>query len=117
LNQIDQSVYDAINTVRNGRTDVKLPSIPAGLSQSQLRAIVRHERTVEFAFEGLHLFDIRRWKTAETVMTGPVYGITYPDNTNKLITVQVVSFNRIFDKSRHYLWPVPQKETNLDPNL
>jgi hypothetical protein len=117
LNQIDQSVYDAINTVRNGRSDVKLPNIATGLTQEQLRQIVRHERTVELAFEGLHLFDIRRWKTAETVMTGPVYGITYPDASNKLVTVQVVSFNRAFDKSRHYLWPIPQKETNLNPNL
>ncbi|MEO3405660.1 RagB/SusD family nutrient uptake outer membrane protein [Mucilaginibacter sp. CAU 1740] len=117
LNQIDQSVYDAINTVRNGRSDVKLPNIATGLTQEQLRQIVRHERTVELAFEGLHLFDIRRWKTAETVMTGPVYGITYSDATNKLVTVQVVSFNRVFDKSRHYLWPIPQKETNLNPNL
>lgn len=117
LNQIDQSVYDAINTVRNGRSDVKLPNIPTGLTQEQLRQIVRHERTVELAFEGLHLFDIRRWKTAETVMTGPVYGITYSDANNKLVTVQVVSFNRVFDKSRHYLWPIPQKETYLNPNL
>lgn len=117
LNQLDQSVYDAINTVRNGRSDVKLPDISSGLSQEQLRQIVRHERTVELAFEGLHLFDIRRWKTAETVMTGPVYGITYADGSNKLVTVQAASFNRVFDKSRHYLWPVPQKETNLNPNL
>jgi len=117
LNQLDQSVYDAINMVRNGRSDVKLPPIQTGLSQAQLREVVRHERTVELAFEGLRLFDIRRWKTAETVMQGPVYGITYPDQNNQLLTVQVVSFNRVFDKSRHYLWPVPQKETNLNPNL
>ena len=117
LNQLDAEVYTAINTVRNSRADVKLPSIPAGLSQDQLRQIVRHERTVELAFEGLHLFDIRRWKTAETVMTGPVYGITYPDASNKLVTVQVVSFNRVFNKSRDYLWPVPQKETDQNSNL
>jgi len=29
----------------------------------------------------------------------------------------VVSFNRAFDKSRHYLWPVPQKERDLAPSL
>jgi hypothetical protein len=117
LNEIDGEVYAAINAVRNSRSDVKLPAIPAGLSQEQLRQIVRHERTVELALEGLHLFDIRRWKTAETVMQGPVFGITYPDANNKLLTVQVVSFNRVFNKSRDYLWPIPQKETNLNPNL
>lgn len=117
LNQIDQDVYEAINAVRNGRTDVKLPNIATGLTQDQLRQIVRHERTVEFAFEGLHLFDIRRWKTAESVMTGPVYGITYTDGNNNLVTAHVVSFNRVFNSSRDYLWPIPQKETNLNSNL
>ena len=116
LNQLDQSVYDAINLVRNKRDDVKLPSIATGLSQSALRTIVRHERMVELAFEGQRLFDIRRWKIAETVMVGPVYGITYVSN-GQLVTVQSVAFNRVFDKTRHYLWPIPQKETNLNKNL
>ncbi|MFD1141519.1 RagB/SusD family nutrient uptake outer membrane protein [Larkinella insperata] len=116
LNQIDPTVLAAINAVRNGRTDVKQPSVTA-TTQAALREIVRRERTVELAFEGQHLFDIRRWKTAETVMVGPVYGITYPDQTGKLITVQAVSSNRVFDKNRHYLWPIPQKERDLNPNL
>ena len=68
--QIDASVLAAINLVRNGRTDVKQPSVTT-MSQSELRAIVRRERTVELAFEGQHLFDIRRWKIAEKVMPGP----------------------------------------------
>ncbi len=116
LNQLDQTVYDAINAVRNKRDDVKLPNIPTGQSQAALRTIVRHEREVELAFEGQRLFDIRRWKIAETVMVGPVYGITYVSN-GQLVTVQSVAFNRVFDKSRHYLWPIPQKETNLNANL
>jgi hypothetical protein len=117
LNQLDASVITAINTVRNGRTDVKQPAISSTATQADLRAIVRRERTVELAFEGQHLFDIRRWKTAETVVPGPVYGITYKDATGKLITIQVVGINRVFDKTRHYLWPIPQKERNLTPSL
>lgn len=116
LNQLDQTVYDAINTIRNKRDDVKLPSIAANRTQAELREIVRQERKVELAFEGLRLFDIRRWRIAETVMNGPVYGITYVNN-GQLVTVQSAAFNRVFDKSRHYLWPIPQKETNLNPNL
>ncbi|MGO4288194.1 RagB/SusD family nutrient uptake outer membrane protein [Chitinophaga sp. RAB17] len=115
LNQLDQTVYNAINAVRQ-RADVNMPVLPTGLTQSQLRDAVRYERTVELAFEGQRLYDIRRWKTAETVMKGPVYGITW-NNNGQLTTVQVVSFNRAFDKSRHYLWPVPQKERDLDPAL
>lgn len=117
LNQLDASVIAAINTVRNGRSDVKQPAIASTTSQADLRAIVRRERTVELAFEGQHLFDIRRWKTAESVIPGPVYGITYKTATGALATVQAVAVNRTFDKSRHYLWPIPQKERNLTPTL
>lgn len=116
LGQIDASVLTAINTVRNGRTDVKQPSVTTTV-QSELRAIVRQERTVELAFEGQHLFDIRRWKTAEKVMPGPVYGITFKDASGALATVQVVAVNKAFDVSRHYLWPVPQKERDLNSSL
>ncbi|MCK8492726.1 RagB/SusD family nutrient uptake outer membrane protein [Spirosoma sp. RP8] len=117
LNQIDASVFAAINAVRNGRTDVKQPSINSTVSQAELRTIVRRERTVELAFEGQRLFDIRRWKLAETVLPGPVYGITYKTATGDLATVQVVGINRTFDKSRHYLWPIPQRERYLTPTL
>lgn len=116
LGQADASVLAAINTVRNGRTDVKQPSVTI-TSQSELREIVRRERTVELAFEGQHLFDIRRWKTAEKVIPGPVYGITYKDASGALVTVQVVAVNKVFDVNRHYLWPVPQKERDLNPSL
>lgn len=117
LNQIDASVIAAINTVRNGRSDVKQPAVGSTASQADLRAIVRRERTVELAFEGQHLFDIRRWKTAESVIPGPIYGITYKTTAGALTTVQVVAVNRTFDKSRHYLWPIPQRERNLTPTL
>ena len=116
LGQTDATVLSAINLVRNGRTDVKQPSITA-TSQADLRDIVRRERTVELAFEGLHLFDIRRWKTAATVIPGPIYGINYKDNSGALATVQVIGINKVFDTGRHYLWPVPQKERDLNSSL
>jgi len=114
-NTVDQTVYDAINNVRNTRTDVVLPSLPANLSQDRLRTAVRQERVAELAFEGLHLEDIRRWKTAATVVPGPVYGITYISNgTAKIVQVAV---NRLFDAGKHYLWPVPQTERDQNINL
>lgn len=116
LNQIDASVFSAINLVRNGRSDVKQPSVTTG-TQAELRELVRRERTVELAFEGQHLFDIRRWKTAEKVMPGPVYGITYTNAQGQLVTVESVAVNKVFDPARHYLWPIPQKEMNLSPML
>ena len=114
-NDIDASVYEAINLVRNGRTDVKLTSIPGGLSLAELRNIVRRERVTELAFEGLHLADIRRWKTAASVVPGSVYGITYEDN-GSFKTVKV-AVTRAFNDPRHYLWPIPQSELIQNPNL
>lgn len=115
LNQIDASVYAAINLVRN-RTDVGLPALNSGMTQSELRDAVRRERTVGLAFEGHRLFDIRRWKIAATVMPGKVYGITYYAGGNP-VTVEMPSVIKAFDPNKHYLWPVPQKERTLNPDL
>ncbi|MDR0815184.1 MAG: RagB/SusD family nutrient uptake outer membrane protein [Bacteroidales bacterium] len=114
LNEVDQSVYDAINLVRNGRDDVKLPSVttPAGLKE-----LVRNERAVELSFEGLRLADIRRWKIAETVVPGEVQGLTFVDDDGAVKIVQVASGLRAFRADRDYLWPIPQKERDLNPNL
>src|SRR5699024_2551687 len=69
------------NEVRQ-REDVMMPVIDnTGQSQNELREIVRHERKVELAFEGLRYFDIRRWEIAPEVMNGPVRGITSVQNT------------------------------------
>ncbi len=114
LGQIDQSVYDAINKVRQ-RTDISLPAL-SGLSQTELRDAVRKERTLELAFEGVRLFDIRRWKIAENVIQGTVQGITY-NNNGQLVTVQVQAFEKVFNSNRDYLWPIPQKERELTPSL
>lgn len=115
LNQVDQTVIDAVNKVRQ-RPDVNLPAVLPGLSQTEMRDLVRRERLNELAFEGLRLFDIRRWKIAENIIPGAVYGMTYASG-GTLITLKVQAFDKVFDKSRHYLWPIPQKERELDPNL
>lgn len=116
LNQIDQSVYDAINAIR-GRSDVNLPPIGTGKTQSELRNILRHERMIELAFEGHRLFDLRRWKTAETEIPGYVEGMTYKNTEGEYITVKIDGFLKAFDKNKHYLWPLPKKETDLNGNM
>ncbi|WP_209319672.1 RagB/SusD family nutrient uptake outer membrane protein [Ancylomarina longa] len=110
-NDIDQSVYDAINEVRQ-RADVNMPSVTAGKSQDQLRTIVRRERRVELAFEGLRLMDIRRWKIAENVMPGVPKGLTYtdPDSGGEVTLSWGV---RSFDVNKDYLWPIPQAEIDV----
>lgn len=112
LGQIDQSVYGAINQVRDR---AGLPPITGTHSQAQLREIVRHERRVELALEGLRLFDIRRWRIGEEVMPGRSYGIDFVDENGQIETV--LGDNRFFDPARDYLWPIPLKELDLNPAL
>jgi hypothetical protein len=115
LNQIDNSVYDAINEVRQ-RPDVNMPVITTGKSQDELRQIVRHERLVELAYEGQRFFDVRRWRIAEDVMPGEVLGMTYVDDNGDLQTVAVTAWENFFS-DRNYLWPIPQSERELNPQL
>lgn len=115
MNDIDQSVLDAINEVR-GRTSVNMPAIPMGLNQMEMREIVRKERTIELAFEGTRLFDIRRWLIAENVMPGSVLGLTYIDTGGNEITVDP-GVNLSFNPSRDYLWPIPARQRDFNPNL
>jgi len=116
LNQIDQSVYDAINKVRQ-RPDVGQPAIiNDGKTQDQMRDIVRHERYVELAFEGPRFFDIRRWRIAEDVLNVPIEGYTFVIDGN-LWTAKDPGFVTNFDPTKHYLWPIPKKERDLNKNL
>ncbi len=116
LNEIDESVYEAINTVR-GRPTVNMPPVQhtdasdaanyvAMSDQAGMREMIRHERRIEFAGEGYYYMDILRWKTAEVVLNGPILKHDY---SQKLI--------RKFNKDRDYLWPVPVYEVQENPAL
>lgn len=130
-NQLDNSVYEAINKVRKR---VNMPEITKGKNQQELRAVIRKERKYELAGEGLRLFDIRRWKIANRLMNGLCYGrfptgypttapyideYGNPDYTNftekdKFGTKLGV---RYFDPNRDYLSPIPASERQANPNL
>ncbi len=132
LNQIDNSVYEAINLVRE-RPSVKMPSITPGKSQAALRSIVRKERKYEFAAEGLRLFDIRRWEIAHEVMPGNLLGRIRtgwlanaptidangsPDYSKVLNQDQMrIIEKRNFNKERDYVWPIPRIETEVNKSL
>lgn len=112
IDQIDNSVYQAINDIRQ-REDVKMPVITGSKSQSELRNIVRHERMIELAMEGQRFFDIRRYDIINEVMNGSPLGMTYLSSNNVLVTVTDDSFVGYFNPKRDYLWPIPQKEIDL----
>lgn len=71
-----------------------------------MREVIKHERRIEFAGEGLYYSDIRRWRTAEIVMNANVL------NSNGEV-VQV----RQFTAPRDYLWPIYNRTIQENPSL
>lgn len=100
---------ELINTIRR-RANCTV-EISAGLSQDELRQKVRHERRMEMAFENQRFWDVRRWMIAEDVDNKTVHRVAV-DKDGK-ITYPVFQ-NRVFDPTRHYLFPIPQSE--IDKN-
>lgn len=83
LNEIDQTVLDAINQVRArayGVVYTNTAAYPAVTTtdQTALRSILRIERRMEFALEGNRYADIIRWKIAGRVLNLPNYGLLDP---------------------------------------
>ncbi|MDR0792924.1 MAG: RagB/SusD family nutrient uptake outer membrane protein [Chitinophagaceae bacterium] len=121
LNQIDNSVYDAINQVR---LRAGLPAVDQTVyaTQTKLRELVRRERRVELAMEGLRWYDIQRWKIGNDVMNGTVYGaristIDANGNVTYTSTEHAKIEDRVFDPAKNYLWPIPQSQMDLGKNL
>jgi len=94
-------VYNAVNQVR---ARVGLPDFPAGLSQDEMREEIKHERHVEFPWEGTRYFDLIRWgDAADVIPTVTLFGEPID--------------SRVFTAPKHNLWPIPQKDIDLNPKL
>lgn len=118
LGQFNEDTWNATIKalrVRAGFTNANALNYNASWSQSDLRTIIRRERRCELALEGLRVFDIRRWKTAQTTLNGYVHGAHFGDPSVDNGYIRVAQ--RRFDPTRHYLWPVPLIEQSLDGNL
>lgn len=109
LGQMTASVWDStIKPLRQraGFTAEKALNMPSG----DLRQVIRDERRVELALEGLRWWDIKRWKAGSEYLNGPVRGCTHVGGPAVLDTYS-------FDENRDYLWAVPLDEIDLNPNL
>jgi len=118
LGEFDQGVWDAtIRPLREraGFTDPAALNFPAAMDPAALRAEIRNERRVELAMEGLRIFDIRRWKIAEDVLNGYAHGARFgpAEIDDGFLQVNL----RSFDPAKHYLWPIPRDERQINPNL
>jgi len=140
-NDIDETVVTALNKIRAGRDDVKMPVFTLSdlTDQAKARVIVRHERKVELAFEGFRYIDVRRWDGYWKYANIPVMGrpfkgsfatwptVTFDENDEPVYdynnyiphpsTDYRVVENRVFIQNKHELWPIPQKAINVSPQL
>lgn len=98
-------VYTLINQVR---TRAKMPKVEAvegtGLTQAQLREVVRHERRVELAFEGLRFLDVKRWGEVEAA---------YKRATDD----KVAPYKPVYRGRQSEVFPIPQSEIDANKNL
>ena len=133
LNGPSADVYAKINLVRQR---VGMPAVDQTKygTKDKLRELIRRERSVEFAGEGLRRADILRWKgadgkmIAETVLNGPLQRMvgtvdmtgTNPEtratiNPSAPAEAKLVE-NRIFKPHFRYL-PIPQWVIDRNPNF
>ncbi len=110
----DASVYSAVNQIR---TRAKMPALPTGLTQVQMRECIRRERQVELAYEEHRYYDVRRWRIAAQTENQPVRGVNITrDATGKLTYTYINVQERRFADRNYYL-PIPLKETQANPKL
>lgn len=115
----DQSIYDAINEVRDR---VALPPLANGLTQEEMRKAIYQERRVELAFEDKRYLDLIRLKLAETNLNGHMHAMLIEKEGSvwKYKIIPATQGEMVFHPEKNYLWPIPQsardRNTSLDQN-
>ena len=85
---------------------------------------IRRERSVELALEGFRYDDLRRWKTAETILPEAVLGAKFVSGEWGSITAGALEDrttddgifiiesedSRFFDPAKDYLYPIPSND-------
>ena len=115
LGKMNEAVWN--KTIRPLRERAGFTDAPSLIypTEGNMQTIIRRERRVELAMEGLRIFDIRRWKTAENVLNGYPHGAQFGEASidNGYIRLE----KRTFNPERDYLWAVPLSQKDLNPNL
>ena len=111
----DELAKDCINNIRKRagldmtEADVKLTA----KSKQQWIDLIRNERRIEFAGEGIRYDDIIRWKIADKVLNQPAMGHTRKIN-NVLQSLKIE--DRRFTNNQ-YKWPFHESTLKVEPNL
>ena len=126
LGQIDSEVYDALDAIRL-RAGMPAVNQAKYADQASLRKLLRNERRVEFAMEGLRRDDIIRWNIATDVLNGNLMGAnrgtvlatTQPNgdhNVSMTLPSNLIE-GREFVAPKNNLLPIPQNAIDKNPSL
>lgn len=92
----------------------------ASTDVEKVRQLIRKERQIELAWEGLRYFDVRRWKIANEEENGPVTGMAVylkePD-FYRVVQVKEVAYAYKNFTMRKNFWPIPQTEITKNVNI
>ncbi|MND86571.1 SusD family protein [compost metagenome] len=85
-------------------------------SKEGLRDIILQERGIEFAFEGIHFWDMMRHKRATSAFSMPIWGWNHTGTSGTSFFVLDVKQERRFT-IRDCLWPIDLNEMNTNGKL
>ncbi len=100
-------VAGATGLVNQIRARVNMPSVESvegAVNQTKMIEIVRHERRVELALEGLRFMDLKRWGALEQAF-------------QRAISDPVGPYNPQYLGGRSEVFPIPQAEIDVNPKL
>ncbi|MDR1860990.1 MAG: RagB/SusD family nutrient uptake outer membrane protein [Bacteroidales bacterium] len=118
---VDRDLLDlTINAVRN-RTSVQMPAVTE-TDKSKLLEILKRERRVELAWEGLRYWDLIRWGEVALLDNTPQYGIFLTDSPATYTRYPVGADGHYFVitlkyRSDNLPWPFPQDELDINTSL
>jgi hypothetical protein len=97
--------YPLVNQVR---ARVKMPTVEVAegpaLTKDQMLNVIRHERRVELAFEGLRFFDLKRWNDMQAAV-------------KRAADDKVPGYNPIYRSRKSEVFPIPLNELDANKNL
>ena len=101
---------DANNAIRTIRERVKLPY--TDLTGEELMKAIRHERTVELAYEGFYYWDLRRWRMADSILDGARFHGLKITQSGTTLTYEYIDCDKEDRKfpERFYNFPIPTTE-------
>lgn len=100
------------------RSRVNMPSLPGGLSKEELRLRVRNERRVEFAWEEIRYFDLRRWQQPDGDLSATCKWFTgmqitkAADGTFNYKRINIRQTPRFGYENKDLLLPLPLSEAS-----